>query len=148
AAPTKGNPVLRTSPLHGSVTVSATIGVRGGTLVMPEAGATLVVPPLAVDHDVVVTMTAHAGNKVQYDFGPHGTQFRIPLVLTQSLNGVTGSLKGMAVGYYTDGDNPLWVSELSNVTFDLPNNTAAALLWHFSGFIYMSGRSDRDDDRW
>src|SRR4051812_41963028 len=41
-------PLLRTPPLATNQTATATIGALGGTISLPGAGLTVVVPPLAV----------------------------------------------------------------------------------------------------
>jgi ZU5 domain len=143
-------PVLRTTPLPSDVSVAKTIGVLGGTLVIPEAGVTIVVPPLAVSKPTDFRVTARAGSALAYDFEPHGIKFAVPLVMTQSLRGVQtdkGLLNlGLSLGYYPDPTKPTSVTELLNVTIDLVNQTAISTIWHFSGYIYASGR-DSDSDQ-
>src|SRR5258706_8322191 len=45
-APRTISPVLRSSPLPADLTLSKTIGILGGSLGIPAAGITIVVPPL------------------------------------------------------------------------------------------------------
>jgi ZU5 domain len=137
-------PALRSTPLPTNVTVSKTIGILGGTLVIPQAGVTIVVPPLAVARPTKFSVTARAGAALAYDFEPHGTKFTLPLIMTQSLRGVKtnqGLLNlGLSLGYYPDNNKPTSVTELLNVNVDLLNLTAVSTIWHFSGYIYASGR--------
>src|SRR5262249_43073477 len=57
-------PLLRTTPLPADVTVSQTIGALGGTISIPSAGLTLVVPPLAVGKATNFVITARKGSYV------------------------------------------------------------------------------------
>lgn len=148
-APKTITPILRTTPLPADVTVSKTIGVLGGSLVIPDAGVTIVVPPLAVARATTFKVTARAGSALAYDFEPHGIKFTVPLVMTQSLRGVQmdNSLLnlGLSIGYYPDGSKITSVTELLNVNVDLLGQTAVSSIWHFSGYIYASGRSDSEE---
>ena len=47
-----------------------------------------------------------------------------------------------STGYYPDDTKITSVTELLNVNVDLLNQTAISTIWHFSGYIYASGRSD------
>src|SRR5689334_16216719 len=98
-------PLLRTTPLASDITVSQTIGPLGGTIAIPAAGLTLVVPPLAVSKATNFAITARKGTYIAYDMEPHGTKFLVPLVATQSLantNVRTLASVSLSVGYYTD----------------------------------------------
>jgi len=149
-APTTVTPVLRSTPLSTDLTVSKTIGILGGTLVIPDAGLTIVVPPLAVAKPTQFQVTARAGSAMAYDFEPHGIKFTTPLVMTQSLRGVkmdSGLLNlGLSLGYYPDATQITSVTELLNVNIDLLNQTAVSTIWHFSGYIYASGRNSDGGD--
>lgn len=146
-APTMVNPLNRTTPLTAPISVSRRIGVLGGTIVVPGAGLTIVVPPLAVASNTTFTVTALAGSAVAYEFGPHG-RFNVPLVVTQDLRGTDAAAGGLVnplslqLGYFPDANNPLSVTELLSVAVALPTQTAVATVWHFSGYIWASGRSD------
>src|SRR5690348_4757515 len=65
----------RTTPLAAPITVSKSIGAEGGTLTIPQAGVTVVVPKGALAQSTTITMTARAGSLVAYDFAPHGITF-------------------------------------------------------------------------
>jgi len=59
-------PLQRTSPLATNEVASKRIGLLGGTLVLPNAGLTIVVPPFALTSSVTITATALAGSNVAY----------------------------------------------------------------------------------
>jgi hypothetical protein len=141
-------PIQRITPLAQNLTTSKTIGILGGVLSIPQAGLTVVVPPLAVLRSTKFSVTARAGSDMAYDFEPHGIKFTTPLVMTQSLTNakVDGGLLdlGLSLGYYPDAKNITSVTELLSVNLDLLHLTAVSTIWHFSGYIYASGRADSD----
>jgi hypothetical protein len=146
-SPTTVTPLNRTSPLASDITTSKRIGLLGGVLSIPSAGITVVVPPLAVLSTTTISVTARAGSAVAYDFAPHGIKFAVPLVVTQSLaktDAQTGlvSLNSLFAGYYPDSKNSTSVTELLTLNVNLLNSTAIMTVWHFSGYIFASGRSD------
>lgn len=138
-------PILRTTPLANDITVSQTIGVLGGTIAIPKAGLTLVVPPLAVTGPTNFSITARKGNYVAYDMAPHGTKFLVPLVATQSLVNTNAPLLNvsLSLGYYPDGNHVTSVSELLSVQVDLLKLTAVATIPHFSGYIFAGGLEEQ-----
>lgn len=86
-----------------------------------------------------------AGDKLAYEFEPHGLKFTLPLVMTQNLTktDASGGLLGLLnlkVGYFPDDKNVTSVTELLGVQLDLLNQTAITTLWHFSGYIVAVGR--------
>jgi hypothetical protein len=141
-------PLQRSVPLPSNITAAARIGPLGGVLSIPSAGLTIVVPPLAVHSVTNFSVTARAGSAVAYDFEPHGIKFLIPLVATQSLAKTSAAKGGLIdplslyLGYYPDNSNITSVTELLDVHVDLLNQLAVSTIWHFSGYIYASGRSD------
>lgn len=136
----------RTKPLPTNLTASAYIGALGGSLAIPGAGITVVVPPLALTSTKLVTVTALAGSNVAYEFEPHGTKFLVPLVVTQDLSNTQAKTGGLInplslfVGYFPDDTNILSVTELLNLNVNLLNQTAVFTVTHFSGYIVASGR--------
>jgi hypothetical protein len=139
-------PLLRLTPLASDITVSQTIGPLGGTIAIPAAGLTLVVPPLAVSKATNFVITARKGTYLAYDMEPQGTKFLVPLVATQSLaNTNVRSLLNvsLSLGYYPDGSNVTSVSELLSIQLDLLRLTAVSTIPHFSGYIYVSGLEDQ-----
>jgi hypothetical protein len=140
----------RTAPLATSLTASARIGVLGGQVALPGAGLTVVVPPLALVTPVTITVTALAGSDVAYEFSPHGLTFAAPLVATQSLVNTQAQAGGLIdplslfVGYFPDSASITSVTELLNLQINLSGQTSTALLLHFSGYIWSSGRESGD----
>jgi hypothetical protein len=147
------NVLQRTTPLSAPITVSARIGILGGILAIPQTGLTVVVPPLAVFSTTTFSVTALAGSAVAYQFSPHGIHFLTPLIVTQSLANTQGSglLDALQLGYFqstddiTNGGLLANVTELLSVQLDLLHLTAISTIWHFSGYIYASGRAAASD---
>lgn len=142
-------PLQRTSALPAPLSTSATLGVLGGTLAIPGAGITVIVPPLALSAPTTIGVTALAGSNVAYEFSPHGIHFNVPLLVTQNLaNTQAGSGLvspwSLYVGYFPDASNVTSVTELLNVGVNLFNQTASFNVWHFSGYIIATGRSGDD----
>ena len=137
-------PLLRTTPLPANLTTSAYIDILGGTLSLPGAGLTVVVPPLSVTSATLITVTALAGSNLAYEFAPHGLQFLVPLVAMQDLHNTqvqSGLVNANALqlGYFPDDNSVTSVSQLLGVNVNLSSLTATSAIWHFSGYIYASG---------
>jgi hypothetical protein len=143
-------PLLRTTPLATSQSVSAQIGALGGRLSLPGAGLTVVIPPLALVTPVTITVTAPAGSDIAYEFSPHGLSFLAPVVATQDLRNTQAQAGGpidplsLFVGYFPDSNSITTVTELLSLQIDLSAQTSTALLWHFSGYTWSSGREAND----
>jgi hypothetical protein len=137
--------VTRSTPLAKDITVSAVIGNQGGTITIPEAGLTLVVPRNAVGSNVKFTATALAGRVVAYDFQPHGTKFAVPIQFTQDLRKT--SLVGMLTGPVLDGayfadrnqisqqTGVALASEILPAAVDLLRFRVSFGIKHFSGYL-------------
>ena len=139
----------RDVPLVAPITVFQTIGIAGGTLSIPEAGVTVVVPAGAVLAPTNFSMTARAGTTVAYDFEPHGITFAAPLSFTQDLRGTNApllSLGSLRLAYYTDpsllGTTTSVVSELIRGVGSLLTRTFTAPIRHFSGYAVAWGCTD------
>jgi hypothetical protein len=117
----------------------------GGTISIPEAGLTIVVPAFALTSTTLISVTALAGSDVAYEFAPHGTTFLVPVVATQSLAGTQagngGSINPLSlfVGYFPDDNNILSVTETLNINVNLVNQVGVFSISHFSGYILASG---------
>lgn len=138
-------PLMRSAPLASDVVVTKTIGVLGGTIVLPSAGLTLVVPPLAVGKPTNFKITARKGSYLAYDMEPHGTRFLVPLIATQNISqtNARGLLNlSLSLGYYTDPSKITTVSEILGAQVDLLKLTAVSTIPHFSGYIWATGRED------
>ena len=137
--------VTRTSPLAQNISVSAVIGSDGGTISIPDAGLTLVVPVGAVTSSTKFTATALAGRLVAYEFEPHGTKFAVPLQFTQDLRKV--ALVGLVTApvldgaYFTDASRLnqalgfAATSEILPATVDLLRLQVGFPINHFSGYL-------------
>jgi hypothetical protein len=149
-SPTAVTPLLRTTPLAAPISVSRTVGILGGAISIPQAGLTVVVPALAVTSPTTITVTALAGSQVAYEFAPHGIRFTTPLVMTQNLLGTQarsgGSINPLSlfVGYFPNSTTTTSVTELLSVNLSVLNTLATTTLWHFSGYIYASGRESEE----
>jgi hypothetical protein len=139
----------RTTALAAPITVTKTIGGDGGTLAIPSAGVTVVIPRGALIAPTVITMTARAGTLVAYDFAPHGITFAKPLVFTQQLKGTNASLLTaplIRLGYYSDPKlltaTGGLISELLGGVVDTLSWTFTAKIPHFSGYIVTCGRGE------
>ena len=137
--------VTRSTPLATDISVSAVIGKQGGTITIPEAGLTLVVPPNAVSSNVKFTATALAGRAVAYDFQPHGTKFAVPLTFQQDLR-KTSLLPTLTAplldGAYFADKNQInrqtglgFVNEIVPATVDLLGFRVGFPIDHFSGSL-------------
>ncbi len=76
----------RTTRLQQSVSASALLGPKGGTLSIPSLGVSLEVPAGALSSTVRLTMTALPGDAIAYDLAPQGLSFAVPLRLQQRLS--------------------------------------------------------------
>lgn len=137
----------RSLPLSADISVSQTIGTAGGTLSIPAAGVTVVVPAGAVASPTQFTMTARAGSLIAYDFAPHGVTFAKPLEFTQALNGTNATLLNkslLSLGYYADASQLTaaggLLSEVTLGVVDLLSWSFTANIKHFSGYMVGCGR--------
>jgi hypothetical protein len=143
-------PLHRTTPLASNISASATVGLLGTVISIPKAGYTVVVPALAAPIGTKITVTALAGSNVAYEFAPHGLKFLLPLVTTQDLRYTDaragGSINplGLTLGYFPDPNHVTTITELLTLNINLLSQTAVGTLWHFSGYIFVGGRSDTD----
>ena len=140
----------RTTPLATDEVVQKRIGIFGGTLVLPNAGLTIVVPALAVTSPVTITAKALAGSNVAYEFEPHGLQFLALVVMTQDLS-ITEARTGgtidpllLYLGYFPNSSNITSVTELLSLQVNLPLQISTGLIWHFSGYALGTGRADEN----
>ncbi|MGH9886116.1 MAG: hypothetical protein ACREBE_11340 [bacterium] len=141
-------PLQRTSPLAANEQRTATIGILGGAITLPSSGLRIVVPPFALTSPTTITATGLAGSAVAYELEPHGMSFLVPLVAIQDLRGTQASAGGLIdplllyVGYFPSSSNITSVTELLDLNVNLLGQTSAALLWHFSGYVWSSGRDE------
>jgi hypothetical protein len=142
------------SPSHVNETrsVTATIGVNGGTLAIPGSDFTITFPYGALTVPTNITITSDASGYVSYDMQPHGLTFRKPVVVTQRLNNtaVYGTPKALnTFGAYfakdlLDLSGILQALEIETTTIFANPRTGQAevetwLLNHFSRYMLASG---------
>ena len=146
--------VKRTVTLNDDVTTTTTVTKQGGWLEIPTAGLILYFPKGAVTEDLVVTATAHKGNKVVYSFEPHGTVFNTPVYVAQLLKDTelnTPRSKNRTIpwaGYLADGlldvsddGNGHFAEVFAAALYGKGNDTYAVFTTtHFSGYALASGR--------
>ena len=138
----------RSEPLPRDFEATGTIGRKGGTLRIPEAGFSIEFPPNAVRVPTHVTVTAQAGTGVAYAFQPHGLVFRKPPVITQDLRGtvVFGDpvLRNGLEGAYVAGDGPVGLTARVRETRPATVDVAGwKLRWgvdHFSVYVASTRR--------
>jgi hypothetical protein len=141
-------PLQRTTPLATNEVASKRIGLLGGTLVLPNSGLTVVVPPLAVTSPVTITVTGLAGSNVAYEMEPHGLHFLAPVVATQDLSKTEARTGGtidpllLYLGYFPNSLNITSVTELLSLQINLPLQTSVGLISHFSGYVWATGRAE------
>lgn len=149
-APTSVQVVTRDVPLTAPVSASRLVGVFGGMISLPDAGLTLIVPAFALTAPTTITVTAVPGSELAYEFEPHGTQFRIPLIVTQQLAGTSAAPGGilpttLRAGYFAnvlDLDQvagTALVSELLGTSFSNWNGSVSFAVRHFSGYLIAAG---------
>lgn len=145
--------VTRDAPLAIAQSASATIGLFGGSITLPGAGLTVVVPAFALATPTTITVTAVAGSEVAYEFEPHGLQFNAPIIVRQKLDGtsavkVNGIIPGVLYGgYFADVsaldqlNGTALVDEVLRVSIDRLLGTATFTVTHFSGYLLGTGES-------
>ena len=126
-----------------------------------EAGLSVSFPPGAVDEPLLVTLVAHPGKYIVYDFYPHGTKFNVPVKIQQDLHGTSAYMNAAVMsdllgGYMDDGIADLdQVTGLADLTetftiyywddTDVFKKTTPSLAKfytnHFSGYVLASGRT-------
>ena len=131
-----GDVLKRTFAFSRDVSRSATITPEGGVLAFPEAGLFLIFPPGALTQTTVVTATALKGNRVAYDFQPHGTLFATPIYVAQGL------LRTELHGRGSRGEKAVWGGYLLNGASDIGADGSANFSEVFSAFFQGKG-SDR-----
>jgi hypothetical protein len=151
-SPTTVNVVTRDTPLAAAQTASASVGIWGGYIALPGAGLSVYIPPFALSSTTLITVTAVAGNQVAYEFGPHGTQFRVPVLVSQQLQGTSAWNGGvlpsrLLAGYFqnvTDLDQlnaTATVSELLSTSISAVTGRVTFGITHFSGYLIATGET-------
>lgn len=141
-------PLKRTIKLEHDVKWSFVAGPDGFESSNTAVGLTIWIPAGALTSTRTITVTALHGDKVAYQFGPHGLIFARDVYLTQDLAGTNAEDEKSfpIVGAYfateeleMDGD----VAVVSEILETLPNQhtkRARFPIKHFSGYLVASGR--------
>lgn len=146
--------LMRSTPVTTTITQSVKFTQAGGSIQIAELGLRLDVPAGAIPRDTMtITVTAVKGAMIAYDFQPHGTTFRKPLVFRQDLAGTTwgASLIGVLNGGYFKSTSQL-DQTTGTATLDelLPaitlNRQVTFNINHFSGYMVSSGRQSSFND--
>jgi hypothetical protein len=131
----------RTTPLAQDEVVSETLGPFGGTISLPQAGLTIVVPVGALTSSTTITVTAPAGDLVGYHFQPHGLVFRKPLTAAQRTwgtdLGLLGAILSPPFAAYFQGELQPTVEALEILNLNLLGllGIAQFQISHFSGYV-------------
>lgn len=133
---------------------SAVIGPDGGTLSLPGADFSMMIPPGALIKPTRITVVARGGSYVVYDMFPHGLKFLQPVTAVQGLSTTAGygTPEGNAVrtAYLSGGkerirlDGFASAAELQRATTYFYGaqpiaETQEWILAHFSRYILISG---------
>ena len=145
--PLRVKALLRDVPLRESQTRSFKVsGAEGGMINWPEVGLKVIVPRKGIKaKDMTITVTALAGDVIAYDFGPDGSQFDVPLVVTQSLKGTNFARLGAGArvrGAYfrnaslvNDVTNTVLVDAFQPSELDGNGRSLTFKVTHFSGYM-------------
>ena len=150
----RGYLVKRTFTLGEDISTTTTITPEGGFLFFEQAGLILYFPAGAVSEPLTITATALKGNRVAYDFQPHGVTFNVPIYVAQmlvqtELNTPRALKKRPDVwgGYLSNGAADILADGSANLTevFDAffhgkgSETLAVFTTTHFSGYAFGSG---------
>jgi len=133
-------------------TASAVIGPMGGVLKLASAGLTVEVPAGALSKTMTLSVSTRKGALLAYEFQPHGTQFNVPLRVTQDLRGVDLKKAARLQAVYFADDSQVddaagnvAPSELLSVEVNKARDEASFSIKHFSGYMFASGDDDGSD---
>jgi len=144
----------RSTALAEDVSYTQVVGVARGKIVVPKTGLTIEIPYGALKSATPITVTALAGDKVAYEFGPHGLLFQKPVRVTQSLTGTYAENKTVsyeAIYFGPSNDGGLLggvlglVLEILNIDVNRTTNSVGFDVRHFSGYLVSTGRMSSDD---
>ena len=132
------------------LTVSKLFTARdGGTLALSDLNVKLTIPKGALPRDTMtITMTALPGAMVVYEFAPHGTVFRTPLILSHKLKGTKydPTKDGRFGGHFTDRSKVDNLKRLVRITETMSpfiaNGSFNFKIGHFSGWMVSTGFAD------
>ena len=122
---------------------SAAIGPAGGTIELPRAGLTLVVPPGALNRTVRITVHTNSRDFASYGFAPHGLVFARPVEVLQTRSGLRDLGDGVVGGYLAQGRLDIDVTGLGHfaelIQTRRDDGNLAFFISHFSGYAFATG---------
>ena len=131
-------------------TASANIGPNGGVLRLASAGLTVVVPAGALATTTKLSLTSRPGALLSYEFEPHGTQFAVPVRVTQDFGGAdlsSAATANMHAVYFAnesqvdDETGDVLPTELMPVEVNAELGQVSFEIHHFSGYMFATGDS-------
>jgi hypothetical protein len=149
-----GKVLGRTGGKRGAEVVRQTIQPQGGIIKLPQSGLTLRFPAGAVSKPLAITVTALPGELVAYDFQPHGTVFKTPVLVQQDLKGTKAEVDASLItqlrgAFLANGQSDIDVSGKARITEAYSvqlfseggpkPRQARFTITHFSGYILASG---------
>ena len=151
---TRATALTRKVPLSGTLAAAAVITPeRGGVLELHDAGLTVTVPPSAVSAPMVIWVSARPGKLVAYEFGPHGTQFNVPIRVKQDLKPTSWyrlvDRSQVEAGYFKDASQIDATTGTAMIDEFLPIELTQAAsrlefdVSHFSGYLLSTGKTCR-----
>jgi hypothetical protein len=141
--------LLRSRPLTKDMRAIIPVGPAGASFFVPNSGLRITVPPNAVSAPIWLTVTAKRGNLVAYEFGPHGTVFNVPIVITQDLSNTLwrGHEASFEAGYFAGAEQldavagKALINEFLPVQLDAAAQRVSVEVKHFSGYVIATGRT-------
>lgn len=123
---------------------SAVIGPAGGTIRLPHAGLTLVIPAGALSQSVTITARSNSRELVSYAFAPHGLIFNRPIEIDQDLSEIRAPGNANLVGgYLSHGRLDVDSGGVGHFAQLMPVHRTEAVVGfftvHFSGYALASG---------
>jgi hypothetical protein len=123
----------------------------GGSLELKQAGLSVSVPAGAVSQPMIIWAKAQAGTLVAYEFGPHGTQFLVPIKVKQDLKPTSWyklvDRSQVEVGYFKEPSQVDHASGKARIDEFFPidavtqQNKIEFRIHHFSGYLLSTGKS-------
>ena len=146
--------LTRKLPLSGTLAAAAVITpTQGGVLALRDAGLTVTVPAGAVNEPMVIWVSARPGKLVAYEFGPHGTQFNVPIRVKQDLKPTSWyklvDRSQVEAGYFKDASQidgttgRATIDEFIRAELTTSASRLEFNVSHFSGYLLSTGRVTR-----
>jgi hypothetical protein len=127
------------STLNQDLTVTQPCDRRTTCVItLPSVGTEVVIPEGALKRNTEISVTALAGQFVNFEFAPHGLKFKMPIAVSVNMRGTSADYEGMTTQYWS----LFWVDGLEDVREEivawLVGDTLFFLTDHFSGYAIAS----------